>query len=762
MATKEITLYGPTGDLLTKDVPAGGVEIPDLDPTFFMSPSGSSVNTREVERKPYSLHWMVYACARVISWNLCRLPRVFEDKNNKKVEMTDIDDLFGRPNPFMTRRTFWEAVILNLLLPCREGFGRGQRGGQCFIVCDSGKEDYHVDLAKGEIPVAMYPYNDQYVSPEYDNSKHFIGWKFEIREQEILQHYAPHEIIRIYNFNPYDWLRGLSMYEPAQMAIINDIKADVWNSRTFDNDAIPAGVLTSEQELNEAQAIEIQNRWYQKYGFGNARRISVLGKGATFQKIQNDAKDMEFTQQKNRVIEEILGVFGLNKIAIGKYEDLNFATIVEGRKMLWEDTYLPIDESMMEQINSQWLRNINPRNPVHMKVDTSNIRVLKKDYSKQTIAAKTLYSMGVTAEVSCRINEIPLSDEDKAAMPWISEKPVAPIGGNSPFGGGSEGPTGVEPPQKQLKNLVTCIHCKHQFNYGKVSEVKMGAVSCPNCGKVINQDGKSLITRVKWNVDALDKISESYIEKVLQPGENIMYNKLLRFFTSERNKLQDMVDEWLNKQKTKANDTISADDFSFDREEEDSYFIEKIYAPSVKEQLIREAAKLKEEIGPLVNWGVSDDMIQEFVDARAEGLKAINKTTINMYRDKISEAISDGYKNTFTPQQFAKAVKEAISDTGEVRKNQARTIARTETGIISSTARQEAFEDEGIKFKQWVTAGDEKVRESHIEENGNIVDIDEEFPVTGLMHPCAFENEDGSPTDASEVINCRCVSIANF
>ena len=142
---------------------------------------------------------MVYACARVISWNLCRLPRVFEDKNNKKVEMNDLDDLFGRPNPFMTRRTFWEAVILNLLLPCREGFGRGQRGGQCFIVCDSGKEDYHVDLAKGEIPVAMYPYNDQYVSPEYDNSKHFIGWKFEIREQEILQHYAPHEIIRIYN-----------------------------------------------------------------------------------------------------------------------------------------------------------------------------------------------------------------------------------------------------------------------------------------------------------------------------------------------------------------------------------------------------------------------------------------------------------------------------------------------------------------------------------------------------------------------------------
>jgi len=710
MANKEITLYGPSGNILTKDVPAGGVEIPDLDPTFFMSPSGSSVNTREVERKPYALHWVVYACARVIAWNLCRLPRILEDKNNLKVEHKEIDDLFMRPNPFMTRRTFWEAVILNLLLPCREGFGRGQRGGQCFIVCDSGKDDYHVDLAAGEIPAALYPYSDQYISPEYDGQKHFIGWKFEIREQEILQHYAPHQIIRIYNFNPYDWLRGLSMYEPAQMAIINDIKADVWNSRTFDNDAIPSGLLSSDQELTEAQALELQNRWYQKYGFGNARRIAVLGKGAEFQTLAVTHKDMEFTEQKDRTVEEALAVFGLNKIAIGKYEQINYATIVEGRKMLWEDTYLPIDESMMEQVNSQWINNVDPRNRIHLKGDTSNIRILKKDYTKPVAAAKAMVETGVPAAVAYRINEVPLTEQDLKEAPWLNEKPER-------VGGGGGFPPSGEAPVVEPKNLVVPV-------------------------------------RIKISLDVLEKISDNYIEKVLQPGENIMYNKLVRMFVNERNKLQDLVDEWLAKQKAKAKDTISADDFELDRELEDDYLINKIYTPSVKDQLIREAAKLKEEIGPLVNWGVSDDMIEAYVLNRAEGLRAINTTTIKMYREKISEAIADGYQNTFTPQQFAKAVKEAISDTGEIRKNQARTIARTETGIISSEARADAFKEEGIEKKQWVSAGDEKVRETHAEENGNVVDIDEDFPETGLDHPC---DPDGA---ADEIINCRCTMIA--
>jgi uncharacterized protein with gpF-like domain len=53
----------------------------------------------------------------------------------------------------------------------------------------------------------------------------------------------------------------------------------------------------------------------------------------------------------------------------------------------------------------------------------------------------------------------------------------------------------------------------------------------------------------------------------------------------------------------------------------------------------------------------------------------------------------------------------------------------------------------------WLTAKDEKVRDSHSRENGNIVEVGKRFPVTNLRYP-------GDPKGrAEEIVNCRCVAI---
>jgi hypothetical protein len=604
------------------------------------------------------------------------------------------------------------------LLPCREGFSRDIKGGQVFLVCDSGKDDPHVDLAAGEIPAAIFPYSDEFVKAEMDKNKKFIGWRLKIPDANdndgIL--YEPHQIIRIFNFNPYNWLSGLSMYAPAQMALINDIKADIWNNRTFENDAVPSGILSSDQELTEAQANEMTNRWYQKYaGVGNARRVAVLGKGASFQKIGIDQKDMEFSQQKDRVVEEILATFGLNKIAIGKYEQINYATLVEGRKMLWEDTYIPIDQSILEQINSGWINNVDVRNEIELYTDTSTVRILKKDYSKGISSAKTMVDMKVPAAIAFRINEIPITEEDLSVCFWLNEKPAD----TTPMGFGTLTPG--ETPVKESKSFV------------------------------------KKIVSVGFSIDVRDKIASDYIERVLQPGENSFYAKLLRYFNAERNEMQDKVDEFFKKiMKTKIH-IIHPETFLFNQGEANKELINKIYGPQVKMQLKAESFKLKEELGTLVDWGVTDTLIQQFIDAREAGLRAINSTTMNMYKEEISDVIRQGYNDNWAPGQFAKGIKDVINDVGDTRKNQARTIARTETGIISSNARFDCFKTEGIALTQWINSGDEKVRDTHADGSGDggvIVPLGDAFPHTHLVHPCDPDGE------ASEIINCRCVTVA--
>lgn len=716
---KEITLYGPQGQAL--DLQTKALDVPDLDPTFFyQSNNYGNLSSKEIEKKPYQLHWAVYACAKAIATNLRRLPHHIYGDDNKIIPKCLVWSVLKKPNPFMTWNIFWESTILYSMLPCREGFGRSLKGGQVFWVMDSGKADPKVDLARGDIPATIYPYTDEFIAPEFDKQKHFLGWKLEIPGPEpFIEHYKPNEILRIYNFNPYDWLSGQSNYAAAQMAIINDIKADIWNNRMFENDAIPGGVLSSDQELTKDQANEMQNRWYQQYGgVGNTRRVVILGKGTEFQKIALDHKDMEFQEQKDRVVDQLLAVFGLNKIALGKYEDVNYATLVEGHKMLWEDTYLPIEENILEQVNSNWINNIDVRNEIHLGADTSGVRILKKDYTVATNSATKLYAMGVPAETALRITEVPLTDDDYKNAPWLKERPTPLIGG-TPNAGGSLTPSapGQEPnePKGTAKALI--------------------------------------VKAVGFGLDVLDRISADYVERVLAPGENTLYTKLVRLMTNLRNESQDKVDEWLKRVTKSKQPSLDGDEFLFDEDEANQALL-KIYKAQVEAQIYLEASKLKEELGAFVNWGVSDPLIQSFIKNRRAALDAINTTTIETFKDKISEAVAEGYNKVWTPQQFAKSIKEALGDAGEIRKNQARTIARTETGIISADARYDCFVKEEIEENQWTTSNDDKVRDTHAEENGNVVPVGEPFPVTGLIHP---SDPDGP---AEEVINCRCVAVA--
>jgi SPP1 gp7 family putative phage head morphogenesis protein len=101
-----------------------------------------------------------------------------------------------------------------------------------------------------------------------------------------------------------------------------------------------------------------------------------------------------------------------------------------------------------------------------------------------------------------------------------------------------------------------------------------------------------------------------------------------------------------------------------------------------------------------------------------------------------------------TPQEMAKMIKKAIAEVGEFRKGHSKTIARTEIGSITEQTRFDAFKEEGIERWEWVSAMDEKVRDTHVLENGEVRKVGDTFPHTGLRYPL------DPAGDPSEVINC--------
>ena len=88
------------------------------------------------------------------------------------------------------------------------------------------------------------------------------------------------------------------------------------------------------------------------------------------------------------------------------------------------------------------------------------------------------------------------------------------------------------------------------------------------------------------------------------------------------------------------------------------------------------------------------------------------------------------------------------------RKDNALTVARTETVGTANVARMTAYEEAGIEEHQWVTSRDAEVRESHQELEGETVKIGEPFS-NGLTFP-----GDTSGGDVAAFANCRCDLVA--
>lgn len=150
-----------------------------------------------------------------------------------------------------------------------------------------------------------------------------------------------------------------------------------------------------------------------------------------------------------------------------------------------------------------------------------------------------------------------------------------------------------------------------------------------------------------------------------------------------------------------------------------------------------------------------------------------NKAMFNAFKKRGEKITGNISKRTL--KDFRKIMTKAYEEEGispydlrnridglfeETYKNRAFTIARFETGTCQSQVQYQTYIKNDIRKKTWLSIGDERTRQSHLDINGTTVDIDAPFVLTGmkgeeveLMYPL---DPEGPP---EEIINCRCVML---
>ena len=135
-------------------------------------------------------------------------------------------------------------------------------------------------------------------------------------------------------------------------------------------------------------------------------------------------------------------------------------------------------------------------------------------------------------------------------------------------------------------------------------------------------------------------------------------------------------------------------------------------------------------------------LLQSMRAATADNI-ALIKSIPEQFFDRVTETVTNGWVSGVRWESLV----DQIQRDGDITENRAKLIARDQTAKMNSAFNQERQQQVGIERFEWQTSGDERVRESHAELDGQTFSWDDPPEVDGeIATP-------GTP------INCRCVAI---
>jgi len=118
-----------------------------------------------------------------------------------------------------------------------------------------------------------------------------------------------------------------SIVEAAAVSHHFDLYLRAYGMTIFRNDGgIPAGLLSSDQELTPTQADHMREAWRQRYSQSRGE-VAVLGKNAKYQPISIPMGDLKFMEIGDFNKQQILALFRVPPSLLGEAQDVNRASI---------------------------------------------------------------------------------------------------------------------------------------------------------------------------------------------------------------------------------------------------------------------------------------------------------------------------------------------------------------------------------------------------------------------------------------------------
>jgi HK97 family phage portal protein len=562
--------------------------------------------------------------------------------------------------------------------------------------------------------------------------------------------------------NPSSAFWGLSPFIPGRRSILFNRYSQDYLLAFYLKGATPQMILEVENATSQKSLVRMIRAFEAAYtGRRNQRRTLVLPKGVKATPADSKIADQQLVEMVKGNRETVLNILRVPKHALGLQEagSLGSREHELALRWYWKQTILPT----MELIESSLTRHFRQAGMLAdgqvIAFDTSDIDYVAEDLFGDAETSEKLAGSWTVNERRVRIFGLPPIPEgdviatlQKTPAPFSAPTQTPPPAQPEEVVKPESKPTPVsEPP---APDVTTNAEPKPD------DETTLAAVPTP-VGTIESPEQEP------WHANVLRKY-----ETHLAAGDETMRSEeqkqFPRMFDSTAELLVGQTEAAVVALKASARTRGTRDEFDVDPEE-----FEKRLSAGIEALAVGYLADYNKTLIATVDAGYgaqlgmvfepkARDALEAYREKDVEGQRTILKerglfafksakdTTTSRVTSLIEKAIAAGK----TLDETAKSIVSFMK--GEARWR-ADMIARTETltafSIGSMATIERAKEAVPGMKKMWVTAADERVRETHQALMGKVVEDDAKF-ANGLRYP-----RDPAARDASETINCRCRAL---
>lgn len=574
-----------------------------------------------------------------------------------------------------------------------------------------------------------------------------VGWRF-LDGRKAGYNLLPEQVIRPRFLNPYDDAAGLAPLEAARIAADADYAAAVFARNVArSNGDQGVYVISKSGALDSAQQAQILAQLRQKARLASQGqyKAAFLTGDVSIEDPKIKTVDAAFISGREQSRHEIAVAFGVPPSMMDRMDSYSVGAASD-RFRLIEETCVPHANRIAECM-AQVERRRSGRD-LEARFDWSDNPTLAQARNERFKVGIDAWKTGIPWDVLNGMLKLGLDPFPGSAVGWMpmSLEPVDVDGGKgTPEPAPAPTAEPAEPedePDAAGKTRAALLAQRSGLQELQTLIGSLNAPTTPGTAKAGDEADTAKPERLqKWKAHMAargpsEKLFKSKFNKCLMEARK---ETLAKIESSGKNLAGVRTPGVLEL-------IFSLVDFTLNLQRE----MRKAH----EDALTKATGQLLLELGLEDNaWTMASPDVLAFLDSRDNLMKDVAREVFDDIEAQLQEGLSKGD----TLAELAGRVRAAFNEVSDAR---AYTIAATETGAAYGNTRHLAIEDLEIPFKQWLSAQDGKVRDTHRRIDGTVVAANEPFRVLRedggedlMQHPC------DAAGSAGNCINCRCVEI---